>query len=107
MLGLDAHVVITCLPRNQFCFIEIRPREFYCLTGLWIIATLVLFFMSAVAGRVWRGYLCPQTVWTDLFQSINRMVEGDPRERREKLKHASFKGLREAAEHSVVLELDR
>ena len=36
--------------------------------------------MNAVAGRVWCGYLCPQTVWTDLFQTIERWVEGDRRE---------------------------
>ena len=36
--------------------------------------------MNAVAGRVWCGYLCPQTVWTDLFFAIERWVEGDRRE---------------------------
>ena len=36
--------------------------------------------MNAVAGRVWCGYLCPQTVWTDLFFAIERLVEGDRRE---------------------------
>ena len=36
--------------------------------------------LNAVAGRVWCGYLCPQTVWTDLFQTIERWVEGDRRE---------------------------
>ena len=75
--------------RFYFFFIEIWPQEIYYLTGLLILAALVLFLMNAVAGRVWCGYLCPQTVWTDLFQMIERLVEGDPRERREKLKHAS------------------
>ena len=36
--------------------------------------------MNAVAGRVWCGYLCPQTVWTDLFQAIERLIEGDRRD---------------------------
>lgn len=75
--------------RFYFFFIEIWPQEIYYITGLLIIASLTLFLMNAVAGRVWCGYLCPQTVWTDLFQAIERMVEGDPRERREKLKTAS------------------
>ena len=44
-----------------------------------IIAALVLFLMNAVAGRIWCGYLCPQTVWTDLFFAIERLVEGDRR----------------------------
>ena len=39
-----------------------------------------LFLMNAVAGRVWCGYLCPQTVWTDLFLAVERLVEGDRRE---------------------------
>jgi len=41
---------------------------------------MTLFLMNAVAGRIWCGYLCPQTVWTDLFLAIERFVEGDRRE---------------------------
>ena len=66
--------------RFYFFFIEIWPQEVYYLTGLLIIAAMALFLMNAVAGRVWCGYLCPQTVWTDLFQAIERWVEGDRRE---------------------------
>ncbi len=66
--------------RFYFFFIEIWPQEFYYLTGLLIIAAMALFLMNAVAGRVWCGYLCPQTVWTDLFQAIERFTEGDRRE---------------------------
>jgi cytochrome c oxidase accessory protein FixG len=66
--------------RFYFFFIEIWPQEVYFFTGLLIIAALTLFLMNAVAGRVWCGYLCPQTVWTDLFLTIERFVEGDRRE---------------------------
>ena len=66
--------------RFYFFFIEIWPQEVYYLTGLLIIAAMALFLMNAVAGRVWCGYLCPQTVWTDLFCAIERWVEGDRRE---------------------------
>ena len=66
--------------RFYFFFIEIWPQEVYYLTGLLIIAAVALFLMNAVAGRVWCGYLCPQTVWTDLFQAIERWTEGDRRE---------------------------
>ncbi|MCK9916542.1 cytochrome c oxidase accessory protein CcoG [Microbacteriaceae bacterium K1510] len=66
--------------RFYFFFIEIWPQEIYYLTGLLILAALALFLMNAVAGRVWCGYLCPQTVWTDLFFAIERFVEGDRRE---------------------------
>jgi cytochrome c oxidase accessory protein FixG len=37
--------------------------------------------MNAVAGRIWCGYFCPQTVWTDLFMAVERAIEGDRRER--------------------------
>ena len=67
--------------RFYFFFIEIWPQEIYYVTGLLILAALVLFLMNAVAGRVWCGYLCPQTVWTDLFMAIERWTEGDRRER--------------------------
>jgi cytochrome c oxidase accessory protein FixG len=67
--------------RFYFFFIEIWPQEIYYLTGLLILAALALFFMNAVAGRVWCGYLCPQTVWTDLFYAVERFFEGDRRER--------------------------
>ena len=89
--GAPSQAVLVDFPNSRFYFffIEIWPQEIYYLTGLLILAALVLFLMNAVAGRVWCGYLCPQTVWTDLFQSIERLVEGDPRQRREKLKTAS------------------
>jgi cytochrome c oxidase accessory protein FixG len=64
-----------------FFFIEIWPQEVYYLTGLLILAAMILFLMNALAGRVWCGYLCPQTVWTDLFVWAERFFEGDRRER--------------------------
>jgi cytochrome c oxidase accessory protein FixG len=67
--------------RFYFFFIEIWPQEVYYLTGLLIIAAMALFLLNAVAGRVWCGYLCPQTVWTDLFMAVERFFEGDRRER--------------------------
>ncbi len=67
--------------RAYFFFIEIWPQEVYYLTGLLIIAAMTLFLMNAMAGRIWCGYLCPQTVWTDLFMAVERMIEGDRRTR--------------------------
>ena len=74
--------VLIDLPNRRFYFffIEIWPQEVYYITGLLILAAMVLFLMNAVAGRVWCGYLCPQTVWTDLFSVIERWIEGDRRE---------------------------
>ncbi|MFG1247557.1 cytochrome c oxidase accessory protein CcoG [Xanthobacter flavus] len=67
--------------RFYFFFLEIWPQEFYYVAGLLILSALILFLMNAVAGRVWCGYLCPQTVWTDLFMAVERLIEGDRRER--------------------------
>jgi cytochrome c oxidase accessory protein FixG len=76
-----SQAVLLDLPNRRFYFffVEIWPQEFYYITGLLILAAMALFLMNAVAGRVWCGYLCPQTVWTDLFQSIERWTEGDRR----------------------------
>lgn len=91
--------------RFYFFFIEIWPQEVYYLTGLLIIAAFVLFLMNAVAGRVWCGYLCPQTVWTDLFLAVERFFEGDRRERL-KLHEGGWTGgrvARTSAKHAVWL----
>ncbi|MBI1260492.1 MAG: cytochrome c oxidase accessory protein CcoG [Rhizobiales bacterium] len=63
--------------RFYFFFLEIWPQEFYYITGLLILAALGLFLVTSVAGRVWCGYSCPQTVWTDLFVTVERFFEGD------------------------------
>jgi len=67
--------------RFYFFFIEIWPQEVYYITGLLIIAAVALFLMNAIAGRIWCGYLCPQTVWTDLFLFVERRIEGDRAQR--------------------------
>lgn len=57
--------------------LEIWAQEFYYVTGLLIISALGLFLVTAVAGRVWCGYACPQTVWTDLMIAVERFWQGD------------------------------
>ena len=78
--------------RFYFFWIEIWPQEVYYFTGLLIVAALTLFMMNALAGRVWCGYLCPQTVWTDLYFAVERWVEGDRRQRM----------MRDAAPHGLA-----
>ena len=67
--------------RFYFFFIELWPQEVYYFTGLLILAAIALFLMNAIAGRLWCGYLCWQTVWTDLFLLVEGWVEGDRRDR--------------------------
>ncbi len=63
--------------RFYFFFIEIWPQEVYYITGILILAALALFLVTSLFGRAWCGYSCPQTVWTDLFIFVERIVEGD------------------------------
>ncbi len=81
------------LPARQFHLFGITfwPQDFFYLTTLLIIAALSLFFFTALAGRLWCGYACPQTVWTETFMWIERVIEGD-RMRQMKLDRASWGG---------------
>ncbi|SFB00707.1 cytochrome c oxidase accessory protein FixG [Poseidonocella pacifica] len=74
----DQAVLVDLAGRRFFFFwIEIWPHEFYFVAGLLIMAGLGLFLFTSALGRVWCGYACPQTVWTDLFILVERWVEGD------------------------------
>ncbi len=65
------------------------PQDFIYLTGLLIISALSLFLFTAVAGRLWCGYACPQTVYSELFMWIERKIEGD-RSARMRLDESDF-----------------
>lgn len=74
----DQAILLDMANRRFFFFmIEIWPHEFYFVAGLLIMAGLGLFLFTSAAGRVWCGYACPQTVWTDLMILVERWVEGD------------------------------
>nr|WP_246594604.1 cytochrome c oxidase accessory protein CcoG [Mameliella sediminis] len=74
----DQAVLIDLANRRFFFFwIEIWPHEFYFVAGLLIMAGLGLFLFTSALGRVWCGYACPQTVWTDLYILVERWIEGD------------------------------
>ena len=75
--------------RAYFFGLEIWPQEVYYLTGVLIIGAIGLFLVTAWAGRVWCGFTCPQTVWTDLFMWVERKIEGD-RNARIRLDRASL-----------------
>ena len=53
------------------------PQDFIYLTGLLVISALALFLFTAVAGRLWCGYACPQTVYSEIFMWVERKIEGD------------------------------
>jgi cytochrome c oxidase accessory protein FixG len=108
-LGAPSQAVLVDLPNSRFYFffIELWPQEVYYFTGLLILAAITLFLMNALGGRIWCGYLCPQTVWTDLFYAVERLVEGDRRERMRKDAARGTMKLRRFAEitlkHSIWL----
>ena len=101
--------VLFDLPARKFYVFGLVfwPQDFFYLTWLLIILGLSLFFFTALAGRLWCGYACPQTVWTDVFMSIERRIEGD-RSRRLKLDRGPWTGekiLRKGSKHVAWLLL--
>ncbi|MGE0716785.1 MAG: cytochrome c oxidase accessory protein CcoG [Alphaproteobacteria bacterium] len=107
--GAPDQAVLIDLPgrRAYFLWIEIWPQEVYFVTGLLILAALSLFLASAVLGRVWCGYACPQTVWTDLFMLVERLIEGDrnQRIRLDRQPWSAGKIARKAAKHAAWLAI--
>jgi cytochrome c oxidase accessory protein FixG len=91
--------------RAYFFFIEIWPQEVYYITGILILAAVALFFVTSMFGRVWCGYACPQTVWTDLFVWVERIFQGDraTRMRRDKAGLSFDKIWRKSATHITWL----
>jgi cytochrome c oxidase accessory protein FixG len=85
--------VLFDLPNRRFYIFELTfwPQDFFYLAVLLIIAALSLFFFTALAGRLWCGYACPQTVWTEVFLWIERKIEGD-RSKQIKLDQAPLTG---------------
>jgi cytochrome c oxidase accessory protein FixG len=74
----DQAVLIDLGNRRFYMFtIEIWPHEFYFVAGLLIMAGIGLFLITSAFGRAWCGYSCPQTIWTDLFQHVDRLIDGD------------------------------
>lgn len=67
------------LPGRKFhlFFWTFWPQDLFYLTAILVIAALSLFLFTAVAGRLWCGYACPQTVWTEIFLWFERRIEGD------------------------------
>ena len=71
-------VLLFDLPARKFHIfgLTLWPQDFIYLASMLILAGLSLFFFTALVGRVWCGYACPQTVWTEAFIWMERRIEG-------------------------------
>ena len=75
---LDQAILVDLGGRKAYLlWLEIWPQEVYFLTALLILAATGLFFATALLGRVWCGFACIQTVFTDIFVMVERWLEGD------------------------------
>ncbi len=106
-VGIPDQAILADISGSRLFFfeLEIWPQEIYYLTGLLIVGAIGLFLVTALAGRVWCGFTCPQTIWTDLFMLVERWVEGD-RNNRLKLDAAPFslsKLWKRTAKHAIWL----
>jgi len=74
----DRQMVLFDLPARKFYIFSFSffPQDFLYLTFFLIICALTLFLFTALAGRLWCGYACPQTVWTEVFIWIEQKIEG-------------------------------
>jgi cytochrome c oxidase accessory protein FixG len=93
--------------RGWFFDVVIWPQEVYFVTGLLILAAFGLFFATALFGRVWCGFACPQTVWTDLFMMVERLIEGDrnQRQRLDRTPMSADKALRKGTKHAAWIAI--
>lgn len=75
--GESAQAVIVDIPARRFYLfgMEFWPPDLPLLLGLLIFSAATLFFVTAYFGRVWCGFTCPQTVWTDLFFGVDRRID--------------------------------
>ena len=93
--------------RGWFFDVVIWPQEVYFVTGFLILGAIGLFLASSLFGRVWCGFACPQTVWTDLFMLVERLIEGD-RNQRMRLDRSPMsvnKALRKASKHAAWIAI--
>ena len=101
-------VLFELTTRRFYIFnLVLYPQDLIYLTGLLVISALSLFLFTAVAGRLWCGYACPQTVYTEIFMWVERRIEGDraSRMRLDKSPWSASKFSRKAAKHAVWITI--
>ena len=103
--GVPDQAILLDLWHERFYFFNVVlwPQDIYLLTGLLVLGAISLFLVTSLFGRLWCGYTCPQTVWTDLFMTLERWIEGDrnTRMRRDAGPWTRDKVLRKVAKHWV------
>jgi hypothetical protein len=105
--GQRQAVLFDLASRRFYIFgLVLYPQDFIYLTGLLVISALSLFLFTAVAGRLWCGYACPQTVYTEIFLWIERHVEGD-RSARMRLDGAPFSSGKAGQEVDQAFPVDQ
>ena len=105
--GAPDQAILVDMPnrRAYFFWIEIWPQEVYYLTGVLLLGAFGLFLATAIGGRVWCGFTCPQTVWTDLYMWVERKIEGDrgDRIRLDKMPWSADKLTKKSLKHGAWL----
>jgi cytochrome c oxidase accessory protein FixG len=99
--------VLFDLPERKFHIFSLTfwPQDFFFLSMLLIIAAIALFMFTALAGRLWCGYACPQTVWTEIYMWMERKIEGTSRQQKKRdqgPRNAAYFGVK-GAKHGVWL----
>ena len=105
----DRQAVLFDLAARKFYLfgLVLWPQDFIYLAALLIVCAVGLFLVTAIAGRVWCGYACPQTVYSEIFLWLERTIEGERSERmrRDRAGISVEKFLRKLAKHSAWLIL--
>jgi cytochrome c oxidase accessory protein FixG len=101
-------VLFDLVERKFYIFgLVLWPQDFIFLTGILVLSALSLFLFTAIGGRLWCGYACPQTVYTEIFLWIERMIEGGRIEqmRLDKERFNARKLLKKSAKHALWIAL--
>ena len=105
----DRQAVLFDIVQRRFYIFKLvlYPQDFIYLTALLVISAMSLFLFTAVAGRLWCGYTCPQTVYTEMFMWLERRIEGDrmARMRRDAAEWSWDKVARKGGKHAAWLAL--
>lgn len=77
-VGPSQTILFDIVGRRFYLFnLTVYAQDIFWLAGLLIVAAFLLFFVTGIAGRVFCGYFCFQTLWTDVYQMIERLVQGE------------------------------